>query len=97
MIDSNLDKLGIICKNSCQILSNEKLLSINVNSIQRQIQPLNPQIGFSVNSMSIPFRQIQHLNREIGLNMNSIQRQFQPLNLQAGFNVNSFQRRIQPL
>ena len=30
-----------------------------VNSIQRQIQPLNPEIGFNVNSI---LRQIQPLN-----------------------------------
>ena len=26
-------------------------IGLNVNSIQRQIQPLNPQIGFNVNSI----------------------------------------------
>ena len=45
-----------------------------MNSIQRQIQPLNPQIGFNVNSIQ---RQIQPLNPQIGFNVNSIQRQIQ--------------------
>ena len=42
-----------------------------MNSIQRQIQPLKPYIGFNVNSIQ---RQIQPLNNEIGFNVNSIQR-----------------------
>ena len=47
--------------------------------------------------MLILFKQIQHLNSQIGFNVNSIQRRFQPLNPQAGFNNNSFRRRIQTL
>ena len=43
-----------------------------MNSIQRQIQPLNHQIGYNVNSIQ---RQIQPLNP---------QRQIQPLNTQIG-------------
>ena len=34
-------------------------MGFNVNSNQRQIQPLNPQIGFNVKSI---LRQIQQLN-----------------------------------
>ena len=41
-----------------------------MNSIQRQIQLLNPQIGFNINSIR---RQIQPLNSQIGFNSNSIQ------------------------
>ena len=66
-------------------------------SNQRQIQPLNPQIGFNVNSFQRqihPFN-VQPLN-EIGFNV--IERfKIQPLNPQIGFNVNSIQRQIQPL
>ena len=36
-------------------------MGFKVNSIQRQIQQLNPEIGFSVNSIQ---RQIQQLNPE---------------------------------
>ena len=46
-----------------------------MNYIQRQIQPLNPQIGFKVNSIQ---RRIQLLNHQIGFNVNSIQSQIQP-------------------
>ena len=35
----------------------------------KDIQPLNPQIGFNVNSIQ---RQIQPLNPQIGFNVNSI-------------------------
>ena len=48
----------------------------NVYSIQRQIQPLNPEIGLNVNYIQ---SQIQPLNTQIGFNVNSIQRQIQPL------------------
>ena len=59
-----------------------------MNCIQRQIQPLNPQIGFKVNSIQ---RQIQPLNPQIGFKVNSIHRQIPALNPQIGFNVNSIQ------
>ena len=42
----------------------------------RWIQPLNPQIGFNVNSI---LRRIQPLNSQIGFNVNCIQRQIQHL------------------
>ena len=45
--------------------------------MQSRIQPLNPDIGFNVNSIQ---RQIQPLNPQIGFNVNSIQRRIQPLN-----------------
>ena len=45
-----------------------------MNSIQRQIQPLNPQIGFNANSILEP------LNPELGFNINYNQRQIQTLN-----------------
>ena len=54
-----------------------KKTALNVNFIQRWIQPLNPQIGFNVNSIQ---RRIQPLNLQIGFNINSIQRQIQPRN-----------------
>ena len=60
----------------------------------KQIQPLNTQIGFNVNSIQ---RQIQLLNPRKGIKVNSIQIQIQPLNTQIGFNVNSIQSQIQPL
>ena len=41
-------------------------MGFNVNSIQKQIQPLNPQIGFNVNPIK---RQIQPLNPQIGFNV----------------------------
>ena len=72
-----------------------------MNSIQRQIQPLNPQKGFNVNSMIKPTNRIQRhfrsitdstLNPEIEFNVNSIQRQIQLLNPQMGFYINSIQR-----
>ena len=44
-----------------------------MNSIQRQILPLNPQIGFNVNSIQ---RKIQPLNPHIGFKVNSIQSEF---------------------
>ena len=50
---------------------------MNEYAIKRQIQPLNPQIGFNVNSIQT---QIQPLNPQIGFNVNVIQRQIQPLN-----------------
>ena len=53
----------------------------NVNSIQSQIQPLNPQTGFNINCIQ---RQIQLLNPQIGFNVNSIQRQIQPINPEIG-------------
>ena len=37
-------------------------MELNVNSNQRQIEPLNPQIGFNVNSFQ---RQIQPLNPQM--------------------------------
>ena len=46
-------------------------MDFNVKSIQRQIQPLNPEIGFIVNATK---RQIQPLNPQTGLNVNSFQR-----------------------
>ena len=45
----------------------------------QRIQPLNPQVGFNVNSFQ---REIQPLNPQIGFNVNSIQRQIRPLNPQ---------------
>ena len=48
-----------------------------MHSIQRQIQQLNPEIGFNLNSIQ---RQIQPLNHQIRFNVNSIQRQIQPIN-----------------
>ena len=45
--------------------------------------------------MSIPLKDIQPLNPQIGFNVNSIQTQIQPLNLQIGLSVNSIQRQIQ--
>ena len=54
-------------------------------SIERQIQPLNPQIGFNVNSIQ---RRTQPLHPQLGFNVNFILRQIQPLNPQR-FNVNS--------
>ena len=56
----------------CQIHTNQPLnpvIGFNVNSIQRQIQHLNPQTGFTFQ------RQIQPLNPEIVCNVNYIQRQ----------------------
>ena len=40
-----------------------------MNSIQKQIQPLNPQRAFTVNAFQ---SQIEPLNPQIGLNVNSI-------------------------
>ena len=48
-----------------------------MNSIQRQIQPLNPKIGFNVNFIQ---RQIHPLNLQVRFSMNSIQRPIQPTN-----------------
>ena len=62
-----------------------------MNSIQRQIQPLNRQTGFNVNSIQ---RQIQPLNPQGRFNVNSIQRYIQPINPQMGFNVYYNQRQI---
>ena len=56
----------------CQIHTNQPLnpvIGFNVNSIQRQIQPLKHQTGFNFQ------RQIQPLNPEIVCNVNYIQRQ----------------------
>ena len=53
----------------------------NVNSIQRQIQPLNPQMRY-VNSNQ---RRNQPSNTELGFKVNSIQRKIQPLNHKIGF------------
>ena len=61
-----------------------------MNSIQRQIQQLNPEKGMNVNSIQI---QIQTLNTQIGFNVNSIQGQIQPLNPQKGIHVNPFKDR----
>ena len=44
-------------------------MGLNVKSIQRQIQPLNYQIGFIVNSIQ---RQIQPLNHQIRFNVKAI-------------------------
>ena len=62
-------------------------VGFNVNSFQRQNQPLNPQIGLNINSVQ---RHIQPLNTQIGFNVNSIQRQIQPVNLSLnGIDVES--------
>ena len=64
-----------------------------VNSIQRQIQPLNPQLRFNVNSIQ---KQIQLPRPQMAFNINSNERfqNPQPLNhilLERGFNVNSIE------
>ena len=41
-----------------------------MNSIQRQIQPLNPRMGFNV--ISIEIQPLNQLNPQIGFNVNSI-------------------------
>ena len=45
-------------------------MGFNVNSIERRIQQLKPQIGFNVNFVE---RQIQLLNPQMGFNVNSNQ------------------------
>ena len=40
----------------------------------KDIQPLNPQIGFNVNFIHRP------INPQVGFNVNSFQRRIQPLN-----------------
>ena len=62
----------------------------NVNSIQRQIQQLNPQnrIQCQVHSKTDP-------NMKTSYWIQCVQRQIQPLNHQIEFNVNSIQRQIQ--
>ena len=45
-----------------------------MNSIQKQIEPLNPQIGLNVYANQ---RRIQPLNPQVGFNVNSIQRRIQ--------------------
>ena len=47
--------------------------------------------------MSIPFKDIQPLNPQIGFNVNFIQTEFQPLILQIGPNVNSILSQFKPL
>ena len=65
-----------------------------MNYVQRMIQPLNPQIGFNVNSIQ---RQIQPLNSETGFIVHSIERQIKPLNPQISeLNINSNPRQIEP-
>ena len=49
-------------------------MGFKVNSIQRQIQPLIPQIGLNVNCIQ---RHIQPLNLQVGFNVNSIERRIQ--------------------
>ena len=57
--------------------------------MQRQIQPLYPEIRLNVNSIQ---RGTQPLNQQIGFNVKSIQKKIQPLNHQIGFIVNCIQR-----
>ena len=65
-----------------------------MNYVQRKIQPLNPQIGFNVNSIQ---RQFQPLNSETGFIVHSIDREIQPLNPQIlELKVNSNPRQIKP-
>ena len=65
--------MSITFKNRC----NHETHKLDSTSIQRQIQVLNPEIGFNVNSIQ---RRIQPLNPQIGFNVYSIQRPIQPLN-----------------
>ena len=55
-------------------------MGFNVNSIQRQIQPLNRKISFNYRQVqSKTDSNLQPLNPQIGFNIKSIQRQIQPL------------------
>ena len=58
-----------------RITLKDRLNHSTANSIQRQIQPFNPKIGFNFNSIQTL---IQPLKRQIGFNVNHIQRQIQP-------------------
>ena len=44
--------------------------------------------------MSIPFKEIQPLNHQMGFNVNSVQRHTEPLNAQIGFNAIPFKDRF---
>ena len=63
-------------------------------SIQRQIQQLNPQIGFNVNCHSKTDSTIKPSNR---IQCECHSKTDSTLNPQIGFNVNAIQRQIQQL